>query len=393
MIIVNILLIILAAILLVPVLVLFTQVLLSVLFKVKSRQLTTRRPSIAVIIPAHNEHLLIESTVTSVLSQLNQGDRVIVVADNCTDNTASKARTAGAEVLERFNQQERGKGYALDFGVRACAENPPEVVIIIDADCLVGAKSLYKLSATCLATGRPVQSLYLMKSPKGAGLKTRIAEFAWLVKDLVRPSGYAILGLPCQLMGTGMAFLWKDISTANLASGHIVEDLQLGIDFCRTGKPPLFLPEALVTSEFPISTEGLSQQRTRWEHGHLGVILSEAPSLFAEAVLKRNLNLLALSLDLIVPPLALLTLLIVAIFALSSLLYFISGLIFPLWLASTSLLLLGIAVMLAWAKFGYQVISLVSLCYAPIYALLKIPVYLNFLVKRQVNWVRSKRDE
>jgi len=390
---IEIFLILIAAVLLVPVLVLFTQVLLSVLFNLKPRQLTTRRPSIAVIIPAHNEQVLILSTINSVLSQLNQGDRLIVVADNCTDATASIARTAGAEVVERFNQQDRGKGYALDFGIQYCAENPPEVVIIVDADCLVGAKSLYKLSATCLATGRPVQSLYLMKSPDGAGLKTRIAEFAWLVKDQVRPSGYALLGFPCQLMGTGMAFLWKDISTANLASGHIVEDLQLGIDFCRAGKPPLFLPEALVTSVFPLSTEGLSGQRTRWEHGHLGVILSEAPGLFAEAIRKANLNLLALALDLIVPPLALLTLLCVAIFAISIILYFTSGLTLALWLVSSCLALLGLAVMLAWAAFGRQVISLASLCYAPIYALLKIPVYLNFLVKRQVSWVRSKRDE
>lgn len=393
MIILNFLLISLATVLLVPVLVLFSQALLSVLFELKSRQITTRRPSIAVIIPAHNEQLLIQSTVSSVMSQLNQGDRLIVVADNCTDDTASKARTAGAKVVERFNQQARGKGYALDFGIRACAENPPEVVIIVDADCLIGAKSLYKLSAACMETGRPVQSLYLMKSPEGAGLKTRIAEFAWLVKNLVRPTGFALWDLPCPLMGSGMAFLWKDIRSADLASGHIVEDLKLGIDFCRAGKPPLFLPEAVVTSTFPASAEGLSGQRTRWEHGHLGVILSEAPGLFAEALRSGNLNLLAMAFDLIVPPLALLTLLIVAVFALSAVLYFVSGLILSLWIASTSLALLGLAVMLAWATFGQQVISLVSLCYAPIYALLKIPVYLNFLVKRQVNWVRSKRDE
>ncbi|MDP2231988.1 glycosyltransferase family 2 protein, partial [Methylotenera sp.] len=106
-----------------------------------------RRPSIAVIIPAHNEQVLIQSTITSVLSQLNQDDRLIVVADNCTDATASIARAAGAEVVERFNLQERGKGYALDFGVRHCAQNPPEVVIIVDADCQVGAKSLYRLAA------------------------------------------------------------------------------------------------------------------------------------------------------------------------------------------------------------------------------------------------------
>lgn len=391
--IIEILLTLFSAVLLVPILVLLIQVLLSVIFKVKLRQLRIRRPSVAVIIPAHNEQVLIQSTITSVLSQLNQGDRLIVVADNCTDATASIARTAGAEVVERFNQQDRGKGYALDFGIRHCAENPPEVVIIVDADCQIGAKSIYRLAAACLEFGRPVQALYLMKSPNGAGLKTRIAEFAWLVKNLARPSGYAVLGLPCQLMGTGMAFLWKDISSANLASGHIVEDLKLGIDFCRTGKPPLFLPEALVTSIFPASTEGLTGQRTRWEHGHLGVILSEAPGLFAESICKKNADLLALAFDLIVPPLALLSLLIAAIFIASAALYLFSGLTLPLWLSLTGLCMLGFAVMLAWSAFGRQVISLASLCYAPIYALLKIPVYLNFLVKRQVNWVRSKRDE
>ncbi len=396
MIIINILLTIFSAVLLVPILVLLIQVLFSVIFKVKPRQFVARRPSIAVIIPAHNEQLLIQSTIRSVLSQLNQVDRLIVVADNCTDDTAVIARKAGAEVVERFNQQERGKGYALDFGVRHCADsvdNPPEVVIIVDADCQIGAKSLYRLAATCLEFGRPVQALYLMKSPGGAGLKTRIAEFAWLVKNLVRPSGYAAAGLPCQLMGTGMAFLWKDIRAANLASGHIVEDLKLGIDFCRLGKPPIFLPEALVTSVFPASSEGLSDQRTRWEHGHLGVILSEAPSLFAEAIRKGNLNLLALVFDLIVPPLALLTLLSVAIFLGSLVLYLFGGLTLPLWLSVAGLCLLGFSVALAWSAFGRQVISLASLCYAPIYALLKIPVYFNFLVKRQVNWVRSKRDD
>lgn len=393
MIAIEILLMVCAVALLVPVLVFFAQVLLSVLLKVKPQAVAARRPLVAVIVPAHNEQLLIESTLKAVLPQLELGDRLLVVADNCSDDTASIARAAGAEVVERFNQQERGKGYALDFGVRHCAENPPEVVIIVDADCQIEPESINKLATACVQFSRPVQSLYLMKSPEGAGLKTRIAEFAWLVKDQVRPSGYARMGLPCQLMGTGMAFLWKDISTASLASGHIVEDLKLGIDFCRSGKPPFFLPEALVTSIFPASSEGLSGQRTRWEHGHLGVILSEAPGLFAEAIYKRNSNLLALAFDLIVPPLALLTLLIVAVFISSASLYLLSGLTLPLWLSAIGFFMLGFAVWLAWFAFGRRVISLASLSYAPVYAMLKIPVYLKFLVKRQVNWVRSKRDD
>ena len=169
--------------------------------------------------------------------------------------------------------------------------------------------------------------------------------------------------------------------------------MKLGIDFCRTGKPPFFLPEALVTSLFPTSTEGLSGQRTRWEHGHLGVIVSEAPGLFAEGIVKRNSSLLALAFDLIVPPLALLTLLVVAVTILSATFYMLCGTTLPFILSVISLVLLGLAVMLSWIVFGRQVISLVSLCYAPVYALLKIPVYLNFFVKRQVNWVRSKRED
>ncbi|MDP1523595.1 MAG: hypothetical protein Q8M10_10590 [Methylotenera sp.] len=109
--------------------------------------------------------------------------------------------------------------------------------------------------------------------------------------------------------------------------------------------------------------------------------------------MQKNTGLLALAFDLIVPPLALLTLSIAAIFIASAALYLFSGVTLPLWLSLTGFCMLGFAVMLAWSVFGRQVISLASLCYAPIYALLKIPVYLNFLVKRQVNWVRAKRDE
>ncbi len=383
----------LIVLLLIPVFVLLTQVLLAILSKVKAKPLEITRPSIAVIMPAHNEQLLIQSTINSVLPQLQSEDRLIVVADNCSDNTAEIARATGAQVVERFNQDQRGKGYALDFGVQYCKSNPPEVIIIIDADCQIGPNALDQLAKACAQFNRPIQSLYLMKSPENASLKTKIAEFAWLVKNLVRPSGYAVLGLPCQLMGTGMAFSWESLSKANLASGHIVEDLKLGIDYCQAGQPPMFLPQALVTSEFPTSTEGLSGQRTRWEHGHLGVIVSEAPSLFKAALNGLNVHLLALAFDLIVPPLALLMLLIVGLFTISLAFYLVLGLQMPFYLALGGVLMLGLSVMAAWVFFGRRVISLASLCYAPIYALLKIPVYLNFLIKRQVSWVRSKRDD
>ena len=378
---------------LLPVLVLCAQVLLACLPARPVPVAQGRRPRLAVLVPAHNESSIIIATLNSLLPQLQAGDRLLVVADNCTDDTAALARAAGAEVIERSNQRQRGKGYALDFGVRHLAADAPEVMIIVDADCPVSEGTLARLAISCIDSRRPVQALYLMHAPEGSGLKVRIAEFAWRVKNLVRPVGWARLGLPCQLMGSGMAFAWQDIGLINLASGHIVEDLQMGLDFCRSGKPPLFCPAAHVNSYFPRSDEGLNTQRTRWEHGHLGVILSDAPKLLLESLRRGNWKLLGMSLDLLVPPLALLILVVGVAFSIAWLLFILGGLLVLALIASIGMLLLGLAIISAWAKFGREIVSIVALLYAPFYILQKIPLYLSFLLKRQVDWVRSKRDE
>ncbi|MFT0520089.1 glycosyltransferase family 2 protein [Pseudomonas faucium] len=384
-----------ALLILLPVTVLFAQVLLACLAPRAQAQASAAgpRPRVAVLMPAHNEASGIVATVQGIHRQLLEGDRLLVVADNCDDQTAALARGAGAEVVERQHGQLRGKGYALDCGVRHLAAAPPDVVVVIDADCQVSPGSIEHLAQRCIAAAGPVQGLDLMCAPPGAGLKILIAEFAWRVKNLVRPLGWARAGLPCQLMGTGMAIGWQDIAAANLATGHLVEDLKLGLDFCRAGKPPLFCPQARVTSLFPTSQEGLSGQRTRWEHGHLGVLLADGPKLVASALAKGNWPLLAMSLDLMVPPLALLTLALVGLFVVSWLVFLLLGVLLPALLATLALLMLGSAVLLAWSRFSREVIPFSVLIYAPLYALKKIPLYLGFLIKRQVEWVRSKRDD
>jgi hypothetical protein len=60
---------------------------------------------------------------------------------------------------------------------------------------------------------------------------------------------------------------------------------------------------------------------------------------------------------------------------------------------STALALLLLAVLLSWARYGRGIISLASLMSAPLYAAWKIPLYARFLVSRQVEWVRSRRDK
>lgn len=350
------------------------------------------RPTLAVVVPAHDEAALIGATVGAVLPQLLPADRLIVVADNCSDETAAVARAAGAEVIVRNDTTRRGKGYALDFGVRHLTVEPPDVVLIVDADCHVAEGCVDRVARACAATRRPVQALYLMHAPAGAGLKGRIAEFAWTLKNRVRPTGMRRLGLPCQLMGTGMAFPWSCIARAELASGHIVEDLKLGLELARDGSPALFCPEALVTSDFPSSAEGLKSQRTRWEHGYLSVIVRDAAPMIARSLAKRSLPLLALSLDLCVPPIALLVLLTSAVWLAAAVFYALAGRAPPLLFASGELALLAGCVLIAWARYGRDIISGASLAFAPLYALAKIPLYARFLVARQIDWVRSKRD-
>ena len=378
---------------LLPVLVLFVQVLMACLPARSPASAQGSRPRVAVLIPAHDESSVIVATLNSIRPQLLSGDRLLVVADNCSDDTAALARTAGAEVVERSNAQQRGKGYAVDCGVRHLASDAPDVMIVVDADCQVAEGSIERLAIRCIDSGRPAQALNLMLAPAGSGLKVRLAEFAWCVKNRVRPQGWTRLGLPCQLMGTGMAFVWRDLTLINLASGHIVEDLKMGLDLCRSGKPPVFCPGALVTSYFPRSDEGLTTQRTRWEHGHLGVILGDTPKLLVESIGQGNWRLLAMTLDLLVPPLALLTLALAAAFGLSWLVFMLSGALAPALIASSGVAILGVTILLAWSQFGRGIISFSALLYAPFYALKKIPLYIGFLLKRQVEWVRSKRDD
>lgn len=350
------------------------------------------RPRLAVLVPAHNEASIIHRTLRSIVPGLNPADRLVVIADNCSDETADIASREGAEVIRRTDLERRGKGYALDFGIRHLEIDAPDVVVIIDADCVVERGAIDRIAHLSASTCRPVQALYLMRNMEGANLKMRIAEFAWLVKNKIRPSGLQRLGLPCQLMGTGMAFTWPTISAANLATGHIVEDMKLGLELARLGVAPVFCSEALVTSEFPTSVSGAQTQRTRWEHGHLSVILNEAPRLFWDSIKRRDLGLMAMACDLSIPPLALLALQAAALWVVGLVLFLLLHQTFAFAVTSTAASLIVAAIFLAWSREARHIISTRELASSVIYPVWKIPVYVKFLWRRQMDWVRSKRD-
>ena len=380
---------------LVPVLVLFAELVAGSLKRAKSAPLMSagERPSLAVLMPAHDEAAGIATAIDALRTQLATSDRLLVVADNCSDGTAEVARAHGAEVAVRSDPSRRGKGYALDFGVRVLAASPPAIVVIIDADCIVSPGALEHLARACSATARPVQALYLMRAPQPASPAKRLAEFAWLVKNKTRPLGAAHLGWPCQLMGTGMAFPWASIQGAALASGHLVEDMQLGLDMAAAGTPPLFCPQAQVNSVFPSDREGARSQRTRWEHGHLAVIGTMGPRLLWRAVRHSDAGLLAMALDLIVPPLAALGLVLVVLTLAEAGWWALGHSAWPFLIASLALALMAAGVAAAWRSGGRQIVSLSEMAALPLYVLAKIPMYLRLFTRRQTQWVRTKRDE
>ena len=160
----------------------------------------------------------------------------------------------------------------------------PDVVVIVDADCHVHAGTIDALAVACGRERRPAQACYLMHDASGRpSFGTRIAEFAFRVKNLVRPLGLVSLGWPCPLLGSGMAFPFAMLVDAPLANGHLVEDMKLGVDLSAQGLGPHFVAGALVTSAFPNSDAGRRTQRERWEHGHLHTIATQGPRLETKA--------------------------------------------------------------------------------------------------------------
>jgi len=352
----------------------------------------TTRDRVGVLIPAHDEEDTLPAMILKIRPQLRDGDRLLVVADNCSDGTAVLAEGLGAEVVVRTDPANRGKGFALDCGIRHFAGDPPEIVVVIDADCALSDLAIDRLAETCRATNRPVQALYLMLSGPGATQATRFREFACRVKNWIRPRGLSLVGLPCQLMGTGMAFPWELIAGANLATGALVEDLKLGLELAAEGHPPVFCPAAVVTSEFPATDEGSRSQRLRWEQGHLGLIAAEIPGFLANAIRRRNVNLLVLALDAAVPPLSLLSMTVVFFLLLGAGAWRMGMGSTAFVISLIAIIGLTVATISCWLKVGRDLLPPMSAFSIAGAILTKIPFYCRILIQRnRSGWVRTDR--
>jgi cellulose synthase/poly-beta-1,6-N-acetylglucosamine synthase-like glycosyltransferase len=353
---------------------------------------------VAVLIPAHNEELVIASTLEKLTSVLKQQDSLVVVADNCSDSTAKIARAMGVIAIERNDSIRKGKGYALDYGLQfleknRLEKNPPDVVIFVDADCTVHKGAIEQLTECAITTKRPIQATYLMlRSKNSQSAKDSLSQFSIIVRNQVRPLGTERLGINCPLLGTGMAFPWSMIRSVDLANGHLLEDAKLGLDLAIAGHKPMLCPQAKVTSDLPSSSVAATSQKTRWVHGHFQMIQTYVPILFKEAIHQKRFDLLTSILDLCVPPLSLLVIAWLLVMASS----IISGILGASWIPAITATIAGFCLLtglvITWINFARQELPLDKLLTIPLYILWKIPVYVQFLVKPQTIWLRTQRE-
>lgn len=349
-------------------------------------------PRTAVLMPAHDEARQIGAVLEALAPVLPPRASVLVVADNCGDDTAAVARAAGVTVIERHDPARRGKGYALAFGRDHLRGDPPEVVIVLDADCRAAPGALARLAGAAAHGRAPAQGLYLLRHRADAAAAVKVSTFAFLVKNWVRQRGLRRLGAPAGLGGTGMAFPWAIFADAPLASGDLVEDLALGIDLALAGHPARFEEAAAIWSA-AAAADATVGQRARWEGGMLQAIRTRAPGLIAAGLRRGRPSLVWMGLHVATPPLTVLILGEGAATLLVALLGIGGRGAGPLALSLAVLAALGGAVLGAWLRFGRSTLPAATLLRLPLYLAWKLPLTLRLVRGRgPAGWVRTERD-
>ena len=262
---------------------------------------------LTVLIPAHDESALIGRCVRSFGAQTYPRHlvRVVVVADNCTDDTASIAGSAGADaVLVRDEPKARGKGRALRWAMDILLFKPgaPDEIVVVDADSVADPDFLMALVQPFEAGAQAVQGESLLYGDGSTLSELRVAAFRLV--NRVRPSGRSVLGLPAtSLAGNGM-LLARDLLLARPWEAYTsAEDLEYGLDLQMAGVRIAFAGRAVVLSPPAPNAVAAATQQLRWEGGKVHLARTRIPQLVVHAVRRRRPLLLVTAFELALPPL------------------------------------------------------------------------------------------
>lgn len=228
----------------------------------------------AVVVAAHNEERVIEHLIENLkcLDYPRHLFDIFVVADNCTDNTASLARKAGANVYERFNDTERGKGYALEFMFAHLfkLKEKYDAVVIFDADNLVKTNFLAEMNNKLCQGEKIIQGYIDSKNPYDTWVTNTFSIAFWLMNRLIQLSRYN-LGISNTLAGTGMCISTDVLKKLGWGVHSLTEDLEFTMKGLAYGIRTSWAHDAVVYDEKPLTFMQSCRQRKRWAQGQIDV--------------------------------------------------------------------------------------------------------------------------
>lgn len=266
------------------------------LVKKPKKYKATKKHRFAVVISARNESAVIGNLVASIQSQTYDADLVdtIVVADNCTDDTAKIARDAGAIVYERFNHQQVGKGYALEYLFHRVEEDYDleayDGYFIIDADNILEEDYIEKMN-TVFDNGYRVVTSY--RNSKNFGANWISFGYAiWFLREAKFLNNVRMmLGISCAVSGTGF-LVSSEIIKKNNGWKHflLTEDIEFTVDNMIHGEKIGYCGDAIFYDEQPETFSASWHQRMRWSRGFYQVFFKYGHRLITRMVKKRDFS-------------------------------------------------------------------------------------------------------
>jgi cellulose synthase/poly-beta-1,6-N-acetylglucosamine synthase-like glycosyltransferase len=230
-----------------------------------------------IIIPAHNEARGISSTLGSCLCANYPGSllSVVVIADNCTDDTAAVAADAGVSVIERFDSTRISKGYVIGFLIDMLVESGGldllDAVVIIDADTTIDPDLLRYFDQGLNEGHDWIQCYYTVANPDH-GWRTRLMTYAFSLFNGVMLLGENALGTSAGFVGNGMCLSTRGLRRRPWCSFGLNEDMEYSWVLRIAGEKIAFQSEVSVYGAMLGSCgEAMANQRRRWEYGRTQV--------------------------------------------------------------------------------------------------------------------------
>jgi 1,2-diacylglycerol 3-beta-glucosyltransferase len=346
-----------------------------------------------VVVPAHNEEGGIERTVKSLFASDYPSQRfgILVVADNCTDGTAERARRAGAEVLVRDDRALRGKGYALQAAfTRLLEEGVADAVVVVDADTTVSPNLLSAFAARIERGVAAAQASYRVGNADESW-RTRLMTIAFATYHELRSLARETFGASCGLRGNGMCISMRVLRAVPYDAYSRVEDVECGDQLAEHGYRVSYTWEAAVYGDMVSSEPAARSQRLRWEEGRGDLRRAHSLRLLAAAIRTRSGVVLDAAIDLLVPPLTTVVVAVCAGLVASVLLQRVDrgARLVSAWTACAGCLLLYVA--RGWQLSGTGIAGLIDLAHAPAYIVWKCLLMLRPRA-RDAEWVRTPRN-